>query len=73
MGEIYLKASRVLVWLGPADADAYVPALFGRLRALRVFEDAAMYYPRLAEALESVMSQRKLVPPAEPPVLISRH
>lgn len=53
MGEIYLKAARVLIWLGPADA--FVPALFRYLRSLHFFDNIRYYCPRLSAVLEPVV------------------
>jgi hypothetical protein len=50
MGEIYLKAARVLIWLG--SGDAFVSTLFRYLRSLHFFDDIQYYYPRLSAVLE---------------------
>jgi hypothetical protein len=50
MGEIYQKAARVLIWLGPADAC--VSTLFRYLRSLQFFDEIQYHYPRLSAVLE---------------------
>jgi hypothetical protein len=54
MGEIYLKASRVLVWLGP-PADPLVSILFRYLRLLHFFSTVEISQPRLAAIVEPVV------------------
>lgn len=55
MGEIYLKAARVLVWLPPAGPST--PALFRYLRIVRFFDTIENDYPRLGDILYSVVTR----------------
>lgn len=55
MGEIYLKASRVLVWLGPAHAG--LSTLFSYLWALSFFNEVEDTYPLVYRLLEPGVRQ----------------
>ncbi|KAK4099069.1 hypothetical protein N658DRAFT_430897, partial [Parathielavia hyrcaniae] len=52
MGEIYLKATRVLIWMGPPGAS--VPTLFRYLRSLHFFEEDKS--SRLLETLTGILN-----------------
>ncbi|GAB1314478.1 hypothetical protein MFIFM68171_04688 [Madurella fahalii] len=55
MGEIYLKAARVLVWLPPAREST--PTLFRYLRTARFFNIIENDYPRLGDILYYVVTR----------------
>ncbi|KAL7626510.1 hypothetical protein AAE478_003282 [Parahypoxylon ruwenzoriense] len=55
MGEVYLKAKRVLIWLGPGDASTAV--LFRYLPIFNLLDKIQDEYPALESVLYTLISQ----------------